>query len=449
VKTYLEEYKSKLITVDDAAKMVKSDQLVHYGEFAMTSPYFDEALAKRTEELTNVTVRTCSCLFPPQIILADPEGKHFALHDSFFSPVTRYLADHNFAVYYLPTIYSEIIDYYKSGTISVDLSVIRVGPMDKHGYFNYGPSNSGTSDVASLSKILIVEINDKAPRCLGGKMESIHISDVDFIIEGPNTPLVQLPEVTANEAEIAIANLVMAQIEDGACLQLGIGGMPNTIGKLIADSDLKDLGVHTEMLNDSMVDMFEAGRITGKRKNIDQRKMVYTFAMGSNRLYEFLDNNPACASYPCDYTNDANIISLNDKVVTVNSCVEADLFGQINSESMGTRQISGTGGQLDFLMAGYKSKGGKSFLCMTSTKANKKGELQSRIQPTISPGSSVSIHRGLVNYLVTEYGIVKLKGLSTWQRAEAMISIAHPQFRDNLVKSAQETGIWRKSNRIT
>jgi len=260
---------------------------------------------------------------------------------------------------------------------------------------------------------------------------------------------VQLPEIEASEAEIAIAKLVTAQIEDGACLQLGIGGMPNTIGKLIADSDLKDLGVHTEMLNDAMVDMFEAGRITGKRKNIDHRKMVYTFAMGSNKLYEFLDDNPACASYPCDYTNDVNIISLNDKVVTVNSCVEADLFGQINSESMGTRQISGTGGQLDFLMAGYKSKGGKSFLCMTSTKENKKGELQSRIQPTISPGGSVSIHRGLVNYLATEYGIVKLKGLSSWQRAEALISIAHPMFRDDLVKSAQEMGIWRKSNKIT
>jgi butyryl-CoA:acetate CoA-transferase len=448
VKSFLEEYKSKLITVEEAAKLVKSNSLIHYGEFTMASPYFDEAVAKRMDELENVSIRSVSPMFPLKTLLADPEEKHFKLHDSFYSPFSRYLADNKFPIYHLPTVYSEIPDYYTRGIINVDLGYICACPMDEHGFLNFGPSTSGAGTVTHLAKTIILEINDKAPRCLGGYGEGMHISDVDYIVEGPCNPLLEIPAAQPAEDEAAIAKLIVERIHDGACLQLGIGGMPNMVGQLIAESDLKDLGVHTEMMGDSYVDMWEAGRITGRLKNIDNRKMVYTFAMGSKKLYEFLNNNPVCAAYPCDYTNNPNIIAANDNVVSINSCVEADLFGQINSESSGIRQISGCGCQLDFLMGGYKSKGGQSFLCMTSTKTNKKGEMVSRIQPTLSPGSTVTIQRGLVNYLVTEYGIVWLKGTSTWERAEAMISIAHPKFRDDLIKSAQAMGIWRRSNKI-
>jgi len=449
MKTYLAEYKSKLISVDDAAKLVKSDTLVHYGEFTMASSYFDEALAKRTAELENVAIRSISPMFALKTLLGDPEGQHFYLHDSFYSPFSRYLADNNYPIYHLPTIYSEIPDYYWHGTISSDIAYLSVGPMDEHGFFNFGPSTSGAYTIMRLAKTKIIEINDKAPKCLGGSEEAIHISDIDYIVEGPSNPLLQVPSAQPAEDEAAIAKLIVERIEDGACLQLGIGGMPNMVGQLIAESDLKDLGVHTEMMGDSYVDMWEAGRITGRRKNIDKMKMVYTFAMGSNKLYEFLNNNPVCAAYPCDYTNDPNRIASNDNVVSINSSVEADLFGQINSESSGIRQISGCGGQLDFLNGAYKSKGGKAFICMTSTKTNKNGELVSRIQPTLSPGTTVTIQRGMVNYVVTEYGIVWLKGLTTWQRAEALISIAHPQFRDELVKEAEKMNIWRKSNKLS
>lgn len=447
MSTVFEEYKSKLVSADEAVKVIKSGDLVHYGEFMNASQLLDEALAKRKDELKDVIIRAVSCLFPPKTILSDPEGEHFTFHEGFFSPVGRYLADNNLC-FHDPLTYSEVVEYFTKGYTPVNVAMCTVGPMDKHGYFNIGPSNSGNYAFTSLAGKVIIEVNQKMPICLGGNRESIHISAIDYIVEGENQPLLAVPEAVANDAEKKIAQMLLEEIEDGACLQLGIGGMPNTVGKLIAQSDLKDIGIHTEMLCDSMMEMFEAGRITGKRKKIDAGKMVYTFAMGSSKLYDWLDRNPACASYPCDYTNEPNIIRLNDNVVSINNCLEVDLFAQVASESSGPRQISGTGGQLDFVIGGYKSKGGKSFLCMTSTTILKNGELESRIKPTITPGGIVTIHRSLVNTLVTEYGMVRIKGLSTWQRAEALISIAHPQFRDDLVKEAQAMKIWRKSNKI-
>ncbi len=240
----------------------------------------------------------------------------------------------------------------------------------------------------------------------------------------------------------------MDEIEDGSCLQLGIGGLPNVIGAKIADSDLKDLGIHTEMLVDSCVDMYNAGRITGRKKTIDTHKMAYTFAMGTDKLYAFLDNNPMCASYPVSYTNDPRIIGMNAKVIAINNALEVDLFSQVCSESVGTRHISGTGGQLDFIFGAFASRGGKGLICLASTYTDKEGNLQSRIKPTITPGSIVTVPRSITHYVVTEYGIVQLKGKSTWQRADALISIAHPDFRDDLIKFAEEMNIWTRTNKI-
>lgn len=222
--------------------------------------------------------------------------------------------------------------------------------------------------------------------------------------------------------------------------------MPNALGQMIAQSDLKDLGLHSEMFTESMVDMVESGRVTGARKNIDRFKVVYTFGFGTQRLYDFLHNNQQCAAYPVDYVNDPFIIAQNDKVASINNCIEIDLTGQVASESSGTRQISGTGGQFDFAYGSYHSKGGQSFMAMEST-FKKGGELHSRINPIITPGGVVTTHRALVQYMVTEYGIVNLKGKATWERAEALISIAHPDFRDELIKEAEQLGIWRHSNK--
>ncbi len=241
----------------------------------------------------------------------------------------------------------------------------------------------------------------------------------------------------------------MEQVEDGACLQLGIGAMPNTVGELIAGSDFQDLGVHTEMLADAHVRMAEAGRLTGARKVTDRGKMTYTFALGSQFLYDFIDRNPQCISRPVLETNRPDRIALNPKVIAINNAIEIDLFSQTNSESSGTRHISGTGGQVDFMLGAFMSEGGKGIICMSSTFTDKKGNLSLPHLPYLVTGHYRyrAADHGPLGYH-TEYGAVCLKGRSTWQRAEALVSIAHPTFRDELVQAAQKMGIWRRTNRI-
>jgi butyryl-CoA:acetate CoA-transferase len=445
---YMEEYQSKLTTADKAVQVVKSGDTVNYGEFMMVSALLDEALAKRKDELTDVKIITTTCPFQPKTVLADPHKEHFIYNDWHFSAASRKLHDLGLC-YYMPLVYHEGPTFYERGYIPVDVAFIKVAPMDQHGYFNLGTSCSLTPSFCDAARIIIAEVNTSVPKCLGGIRESIHISDIDFIVEGRNEPLLQLPEVPISDVDNKVAELVLEEIEDGACLQLGIGAMPNAIGAMIAKSDLKDLGAHTEMLVDSFVDMYEAGRLTGRRKQIDQCKMVYTFAMGSNRLYDFMNDNPACAAYPVNYTNDPYIIARNKKVVAINNAIEIDLYGQACAESSGTRQISGTGGQFDYIFGSYKSEGGKGFICLSSTIEGKNGELESRIKPTITLGGTVTDPRTVNFYVVTEYGKAMLKGESTWKRAEALINIAHPQFRDELIKEAEKMKIWVKTNKIS
>ena len=239
----------------------------------------------------------------------------------------------------------------------------------------------------------------------------------------------------------------MPEIPNGACLQLGIGGMPNAVGSLIAQSDLRDLGVHTEMYVDAFVDIAKAGKITGAEKNIDKGKQVYAFAAGTKKMYDYLNDNPACMAASVAYTNDVRTIAQLNHFVPINNAVDIDLFGQVNAESSGTRHISGAGGQQDFVLGAYLSNGGKSFICCASTMTDKQGNLQSRIRPTLREGSVVTDTRCNVQYFVTEYGIVNLKGASTWERAEKIISVAHPDFREELIQAAETMKIWRRSNK--
>ena len=287
------------------------------------------------------------------------------------------------------------------------------------------------------------------PGAGGGFENGVHISNVDMIVEGSNPTIAEMGGgAAATDVDEAVAKLIVDEIPDGACLQLGIGGMPNAVGSLIAKSDLKDLGVHTEMYVDAFVDIAAAGKITGAHKALDKGRQVYAFGAGTKKLYDYLNNNPACMSAPVDYTNDVRTIAALDNFMSINNAVDLDLFGQVNAESAGIKHISGAGGQLDFVLGAYLSKGGKSFICCSSTFKNKAGELQSRILPTLNQGSIVTDTRANLHYLVTEYGKVNLKGLATWQKCEAIISVAHPQFRDQLIKEAEKMHIWRQSNKI-
>lgn len=443
--SYTELYKSKLKTAKDAVKVIKAGDWVDYGCFIGQAFTLDIALAERKDELNDVKIRAVTRTYSTAVTKADPEGEHFTYHSWHFSAGERKMHDKGLA-YFIPILFREVPQYYNN-EIDVDVAMIQVTPMDSQGFFNYGLQNAFTRTIIEKAKYVILEVNENLPRVLGGYNEAVHITEIDCVVEGESPAMPDIPEAPICEIDQQIAEMIVGQLEDGSCIQLGIGGMPNAVGKLIAKSDLKDLGVHTEMFVDAYIDMYESGRITGRNKTIDKGKMVFTFGMGSNKLYDFVNNNPLIASYPVNYTNYPHIIAQNEKVISINNCVDMDIFGQVSSESSGVRQISGTGGQVDFFEGAYLSKGGKAFCCMTSTYNAKDGSLASRIKPVLSPGAIVTTPRSVVNYIVTEYGIVNMKGKSTWERAEAIISIAHPDFRESLIKDAEEFGIWRKSNK--
>ncbi|WP_329887949.1 butyryl-CoA:acetate CoA-transferase [Pseudoramibacter faecis] len=444
--SYLKEYADKLTTADEAVKVIKSGDYVDYGWVTCTVRALDEALAKRMPELTDVKIYGGIVPFRPKIFDVPDAKEHFTWNSWFYSGVDRKAVKDGF-IFHGPVRYSEVPRYYRDMPHALNVAMFQVASMDKHGWFNFGPNTSHYREVVNKADVVIVEVNTSVPRCLGVE-EAVHISEVDMIVEGDNPAMPESGGSTEpTEVDLAVAKQIVAEIPDGATLQLGIGGMPNTVGQLIAESDLKDLGVHTEMYVDSFVDLTRAGKITGARKPIDRYKQTYAFASGTKKLYDFLDDNPACMSAPVNYVNDPSVIGQFDDFMSINNAVDMDLFGQINAESAGLRQISGSGGQLDFVLGAYNSKGGKSFICMSSSFTDKKGVKHSRIKPTLTEGSIVTDTRSNSMYIVTEYGMAYLKGATTWERAEALIAIADPDFREELIADAEKMGIWRQSNK--
>lgn len=444
---FAEEYRSKLTTAEEAVKVVKSGDWVDYGWCTATAKELDEALAKRAGELEDVKLRGGILMWKPAVFDVPEAAKHFTWNSWHMSGFERREVTTGLA-YYCPIRYSELPRYYRENIAPIDVAMFQVSPMDEEGNFNFGPNASHMAAVCERAKVIIVEVNENMPRCLGGWGESIHISKVDMIVEGKNSPIAEMGAGgPATEVDKAVAKQIVERIPDGACLQLGIGGMPNAVGSMIAESDLKDLGVHTEMYVDAFVDIARAGKINGSKKNIDIGRQTFAFGAGTKKLYDYVHNNPEMMSAPVDYTNDVRVISSIDNFISINNAVNVDLYGQVNAESAGTKPISGAGGQLDFVLGAYLSKGGKSFICCSSTYTTRSGELKSRILPVLDSGSIVTDTRANVHYLVTEYGIVNLKGLSTWEKAEAIISVAHPQFREELIREAEKNHIWRRSNK--
>lgn len=440
-------YKDKLTTAEEAVKVVQSGDWVDYGWCSAVPVALDHAMAARLPELKDVNFRSGILMWQPEIFTIDNPAEHMTWNSWHMGGVERKAIAQGFA-FYNPIRYSELPRYYRDSATPPRVAMFQVAPMDGHGYFNFGPNASHMAAVCERAEIIIVEVNKNMPRCLGGFEEAIHISEVDWIVEGDNPAIAEMGGGgAATEVDEAVAKYIVDEIPDGACLQLGIGGMPNAVGSLIAQSDLKDLGVHTEMYVDAFVDISNAGKITGLRKSIDKGRQVYAFGAGTKKLYDYLDENPECMSAPVNYTNDIRQIAAIDNFMSINNAVDIDLFGQINAESAGTKHISGAGGQLDFVLGAYLSNGGKSFICMSSTFTSKDGTVNSRIRPTLANGSIVTDTRANVHYFVTEHGIVNLKGLSSWQKAEAIISVAHPDFRDELIAEAEKMKIWKPSNK--
>lgn len=466
---YGRDYAKKLVSSDEAVRSIESGDVVDYGFFNGKPVVCDQALARRAKELRDVSVYTAVTVPPVPEVAKYPES--FIYIDWHWSKLTR-LLQLEYQPYYSPIMYQRAAYYmrnidesreYRSyyyrdpeklkGGKAKWVSICQVTAMNEGGYFNIGPQNSATSATIENSDLVIVEVNRNQPVCLGGSEEAIHISRIDYIVEAPgDQALYDAPVVAPTEVDARIAQNIMGYVRDGSCIQLGIGGMPNAVGRLIADSDLRDLGGHTEMFVDAYVDMIESGRMTGARKAIDRYRCVYTFSIGSRRMYDFMDNNPAVASYPVEYTNDPAVIARLDNFVSINNAISIDLFSQVNAESAVyddglPGQISGNGGMLDFIIGSQWAKNGKSFICLASTYTDSSRVMRSRIVPTLEAGSIVTIPRQMVDYVATEWGVVRLTACPTWMRAEKIISIAHPDFRDGLIKEAERMRIWRRSNR--
>ncbi|MFH1059941.1 MAG: acetyl-CoA hydrolase/transferase C-terminal domain-containing protein [Pseudomonadota bacterium] len=314
--------------------------------------------------------------------------------------------------------------------MGVDVTVTTVSPMDRHGYFSFGTANDYTSTTARAGRLLMVEVNPQMPRVFGASL--IHVSEVDLIVEHDG-PLNQFPNPTPTPEDAVIGKAIAELVPDGACLQLGFGALPNSVAAYLEGH--RDLGIHTEVFAPSMVGLINKGVITGAKKNLHPRKHVFTVAQGDQAMLDFMDDNPAMESYPVSYTNHPGIIAQNENLISINAVLQVDLLGQCNAEFLAGHQFSGTGGQLDFVRGAYDSPGGKSILAFHATA--KQGAV-SRIVPQLEHGAMITTPRNDTHYLATEFGLANLKGKNTRQRALAIIDLAHPNFRDELLKAAED-----------
>ena len=437
-------YRLKLRTPEEAVRAVRSGDWVDYTTNVCFPTLLDAALAKRKDELRDVKIRGNLLFGPIQTVECDPEREHFIYNSWHCSAYERKLCDRGLCNY-IPMIFRNLVAYYRH-FLSVNVAMMCVTPMDKHGYFNLSCATGVAKGILDDADIVILEVNEHLPRLHGMYDECIHISEVDFVVEGPHDPLPQFPIAEPTPEDVQIADHIIPYIVDGATIQLGIGGMPDVVGARLAQSDLKDLGMHTELCSDAYYELFKAGKLTNAQKSHFRGKGMAGIVFGSQSLYDWVDQNPSILIAPLEYVNAPATIAQLDNMVSINNCIAVDLYGQICAESAGLRHISGTGGQLDYVTGAAMARGGKAFICMTSYFVNKDGERQSRILPHFS-GDIVTAPRSQAHFIVTEYGAVNLAGRSTWERAEMLISIAHPDFREELIRAAEAQKIWRASNK--
>ena len=429
---------ARTISAAGAAALVQSGNWVEYSTALCQPDVFDQALAERKSELRNINIRGCLSVRARAVLEADPQRAVFNWFNWHFSGYDRKKADLG-QVNYIPCNLGEISDYYRRFLAPSDIAVIKTCPADANGFFNFSAANLWHSAMLERAKVVIVEVCEGLPY-LHGVNNGVHISQVDYIIQGDSRPAPELPNPAATEVDRAVARLIASEIEDGACLQVGIGGMPNAVCSLLLHSGVRNLGVHTEMLTDGIIDLYQAGIITGAAKQRDVGKIICSFGLGSQAMYSAIDRNPDILCNAVETTNLPHTVMQNDNMVAINNTTQMDLQGQAASEADGHRHISGSGGQLQFMRGSYASQGGKAFMCLAST-YERKGVRKSRIVLDLPPGTIVTTPRSDMMYVVTEYGMVNLKGKSIPERAKAMISIAHPDFREGLEREARENGL--------
>ncbi len=443
--TIREEYNRKLVSADEAVKCVQDGDWLDYGQAVSFPNDLDAALAKRAGELHDVKIRSAITMRPIKSIEADKDGTSFTLNLWHCSGIDRkYIAQGR--AFHQPMLFRDCGSYYDKGYAPVNVAMITVSEMDQYGNFSYGLSNCVSQSLLDAADTIILEENPTMPFVYGMERDHINIRDVDYVVRS-TTDVATLPPPKASETDKKIAENLFPYLHDGMTLQLGIGGTPNALGSLIAKSDLKDLGMHTELMSDGYLDLYKAGKITNKKKELHRGKGVFSVCNGSRELYDFLDHNIDIISAPMDYVNSFATITKMDNFISINGCIAVDIYGQVSSESVGTRQISGTGGQLDFVSGAYRSNGGGSFLTLHSTFTDKNGNVHSNIKPKFTGGDIITTPRTQADHIVTEYGVAGLIGRTTWERAEALISIAHPAVRDELIAEAEKQGIWRRSNK--
>ena len=435
----MRDYPIKFVTAAQAVQTVRSGDWVDYGFGAGFPELLDKALAARKGEVKDVKVRGGLVIRPRiEIVESDPEQESFTYYSWHIGDYERKLQSRGL-VSFMPVALRLMPELYRSH-IRVDVACVPVSKPDADGYCSLGISNYTWRVIFENAKTVIFEINEHYPTLFGvDGSNRVHLSEADYVVEGEHEPLPTRSYKEASAVDKKIAELVVAEIPDGAVLSLGVGGVPFTVASMIANSNLKDLGCHTGTISDAFLTLYKAGKLTNARKEFDTGRSTWNLAMGSNELYDWLRENPDLF-HPddLDYVHDPARIGTMKNVISINGGVQLDLMGQENAESAGTRQLSGIGGQMDFLEGAFRSKGGKGFICINSSRVTKDGERKSNILPFIPGGATVSAPRTMIQYVATEYGVAKLSGLSLRERAEAMIAIAHPDFREELSKYAAE-----------
>ena len=423
------EYKKKLRTPDEALHCVQSGMRVYIQPGCAEPETLVEALIRRAPHVQDVEIVHMMTMGAAPYVAPEMAG-HFRHNAVFIGGNVREAINEGRADY-TPIYLSEIEELFESGAMPVDVALLELSPPDAHGFCSFGVGVDTSLTAAKVARYVVAQINDQMPRTYGDSF--IHVNELDAIVES-SRPLCALKKPEITDLHVAIARNVASLIEDGAVLQTGIGGIPDAVLPFLMDR--KDLGIHSELVSDGVIPLIEAGVITGARKNFKPRKIIVGFALGTKQLFDFVDDNPIFEFHPTSWVNDPVFIARNDKMVAINSALEVDLTGQVCSDSIGNQFYSGIGGQVDFIRGASRSKGGKPIIAISSTAKN--GTI-SRINPMLSPGAGVVTSRGLIRYVVTEYGVAYLHGKSIRERAKALIEIAHPKFRDELYEYCEST----------